>query len=237
MDGLVPLIVDVCIVLLAVFIIYRSAKRGFVKTAVELIGFVLAAVIALSLSSIIAESVFEKRVRPAVVTSIEENLKIKTDDNTQNLVVNAWGQIPSALRGVIEISGFDIHEFSKDIDKTVDNTAHNAAVKITDDVLKPIITSGLKLVLLIVLFIILLICFKLLAKLLNTICKIPLLKPINRLLGGVLGFAKAAVIICLLVAVISIAMPLFNNKIGIFTPELIENTYIFKYLYKFNPFA
>ena len=238
MDVLIPIIVDICIILIAVFIIYRAAKRGFVRTALELLSYVLAAVLAVSISTSIAQSVFEKKVRPTVVANIENNLKIKTGTgNTQDLVVSAWQQIPSPVRSIIEVSGFDIHNFSKGVDKSVDNTAHNAAVTITDDILKPIIVSALKLLLLIVLFIILLILFKLLAKLLNSICNIPLLKPINKVLGGILGFAKAVVIIYLVVAIISIALPLSNNKLGFFTPELIEKTFIFKSLYKFNPFT
>ena len=60
---------------------------------------------------------------------------------------------------------------------------------------------------------------------------------VNSLLGGALGFFQGILVVYLLAVLLGLAVLLTNNQIPFVNEEVIQNTFIFKIFYNFNPFV
>ena len=61
------IILDLIILAIIVIFAFLSAKKGFVRTLIELVGFFLAIFIASSISPAISNGVYDKFIEPAIV--------------------------------------------------------------------------------------------------------------------------------------------------------------------------
>ena len=91
------------------------------------------------------------------------------------------------------------------------STAKLTAVQVTDNFVKPIVTGIFSFFIAIILFILLIIIFKLIIKLVNKLFELPVISPINRVLGGVFGAAEGIVVALICLAVLAVIMDFTNS--------------------------
>jgi len=225
------IILDVILVLIVLFVAWRSAKKGFVRTLIEMVGYVLAIVLAFSVASFLSKQIYDSFVRPAIVKSIEANLSEFKPENSNlsevfNKVIN---NIPSYM---LTASGYNDKVASQIADKisaSTDNTTSKTAGEITDTLAKPAMTYILNIILIFILFFLFMLIVRFLAKVLNSLFNVPVLGAVNTLLGGVLGIFKGVIIVLLLCALITISIKLFGGNWFI-TDKIVNNTYLYKYV-------
>jgi uncharacterized membrane protein required for colicin V production len=222
------IILDVILVLIVLFVAWRSAKRGFVRTLIEMVGYVLAIVLAFSVASFLSKQIYESFVRPSIVKSIEANLSEFNGENLSQVFNKVKNNIPSYM---LTAAGYNA-EIEKNIADEImvskGNTA-KAAADITDRLAKPAMTYILNIILIFILFFLFMLVVRFLAKVLNSLFNVPVLGTVNYLLGGVLGIFKGVIIALLLCALISISIKLFGDKWFI-TNDIVNNTYLYKYV-------
>ncbi len=234
---LTPLLIDLAIVLIAVFIIWRSARRGFVRTVIELVGYILAAMISFSLAGIIAQSVYDKSIRPEIIETVEQNISEGANlSEIQTAMQDVMDELPGFITLFSGSNGLSADALSQEMDDTISGGVHTAAVSVADQIVQPIAVSGIKAILGSILFTVLMIGVRFISRTLNRLINFSFLRPINKLLGGLVGVLKAVLILFCAVTIIALLRTYISGADEIFSPQVIDKTYLFKLLYNANPF-
>jgi uncharacterized membrane protein required for colicin V production len=233
-------LLDLILVIIIGVSVYLSARRGFVRTFVEAIGVVAAAIIALTICTPLANATYDKIIEPAITKTVfeEVNKALENEelnlqlDGTPNKILEAF---PQKIQSLIEKSGIDYDKLLEENkylinDDTVENTVQELVFNILQNSLKPIAVKVISYIYAFIIFSFLLVVVKPLAKLLNKAFSFSIVGKLNTTLGGVCGLAKGIVFTLILCLVIYSIASFTENGIWIFNVENIDKTFIFKYL-------
>lgn len=212
----------IVLAIIAVFALL-SAKKGFVRTIIEIVGFVLVILLANNLSPQISDYTYDKLVEPAIVSSVEN---MQVGENITNLSVD---NMPSFV-GKILGSNFDISGFESIINENINNGVKSAVTSASQTVVKPIVTGIFDLVFTLIITVILLAVVNIVAKLVNKLFSFSLVGKANKILGAILGIIKGVAISAIICTIISLIVPLTKEGFLIFTQSNIDSSLIFKLL-------
>ena len=226
---LTAICIDIVLVLIVLFIIWRAAKKGFVRSLIELVGYVLAAIIAFTAGEMISDTICQNYVSPAIVSVVSENIK----DGSETTVSDVFDALPGYVKNIAKLADITEDTVQEKVSGSLSNSTDNIAKAISDLVI-PIVKSAIKLCASLILFVLLMIVVRLLAIAVNKAFDIPLLRTLNKTLGALLGVIRALVTVCILVLIVRLCMNISGNEFLIFNEETINSTFIFKLLYNFN---
>lgn len=227
-------ILDAIIVLIIVITVVLSAKKGFVCTLIEVIGFIAAIVIAISLSSPISNFIYQSAIEPVVVKTVE-NVATETASGASDAVDAVWEKMPKFITES-NFFGLSKESISQQVVGETTSGAMEIADSISNSFVKPTATKLLSGLISVILVVILLFVVKILAKALNKLFSFSIIGDINKTLGGVLGLIKGlafAVVFCMIITLI---ISFTKNGFLIFTYDTINASYLFKFLAGFSPF-
>ena len=220
------LIIDLIILAIIILNIILSAKNGFVKTLIEVVGFVLAIIVSISLSTPIANFVYDKTVEPTIVNSVTE----KAESNVDTAANEIWNSLPKFLKDNAADIGITNEKITQTFESETTDNVKNTALKVSQDVVKPVFVKIVGLAISAILFIILMFIVKLLAKLINGIFSFSIIGVLNRTLGAFLGLGKGILIAIAVCMLISMIVSFTTKGFLIFTKETLDKTYIFNIL-------
>lgn len=249
-------LLDLILVIVIGVSAYLSARRGFVRTFIEAIGFVVAAVLAFVVSTPFANLTYDKLIEPPLtklvssevtktlenefgeLSNFEINSEVIDEFKTQfngslNEVVNS---LPSSIQNLIKGSGIAPEEILQNTEEiaqkedNVENATQRLILNISQNKIKPIVAGVISYVYWVALFVILLILIKIIARFLNKAFSFSLVGTLNTTLGGACGFIKGVVVALLLCLAVYSIVSFTENGIWIFSMENIDKTFIFKYL-------
>lgn len=225
-------ILDLIVVGIIVLVTVLAAKRGFVRTVVEVVGFVAAAVIALSLGSAAAEMAYDNILGPKLVTVTGD----AAGATTQEMVDTAWEALPDFIADNAEKFGVSKDELSEKLVGIGSEDREQAIEKALQETVRPIFVRVIGMLCSSLLFIILAFVVKILAKLLNGVFSFSVAGSLNRTLGAVIGLIKGAVfaiVFCMLAGMLAS----FTGGFWIFTEDALEASTVAKFLLSITPFA
>ena len=215
-------ILDLIILAIIVICVLISARKGFVKTIIGIAGLVLAVVLAITLSTPLANFTYDKIVEPAVTGTIENAISNVTDKAENIVKENVYESLPGFVQNNIDLSEFEI------------SAGENAAAAITESAVKPVALSLLKAVFSLILFVILSFVVRILSKILNSIFSFSILGKANKLLGGALGAVQGVVFALIFILITNVLISL-TGGFFIFTQESIDSSFIFSLVSKILP--
>lgn len=236
--------------------VFLSARRGFVRTFVEAVGFIAAAILVFTVCTPLASATYDKIIEPPILEMVSEEVDKNFEDTSAEIpgfdvnseevekiksqlsgsVDDVIKSLPPFIQNYIEKSGINTDELlntAEDIAQnggTVEETAQNITKNISQNKIKPLVVRVLSYIYSFLLFIIALILVKILARILNKAFSFSLAGKLNTTLGGVCGFAKGIIFAMLLCVIIYTVISFTKNGIWIFSVENIDKTFIFKYL-------
>ena len=238
------LIIDAVIIVIILINVFFSAKRGFVRTVVELAGFVAAFLIAASVSQPLAEITYDKMIGPSIVSKVSEASSNANDEissqiigENESVLSEVWDALPEIIKNNSSEFGIDKSALEETIRSYTTVETAEYAQKVSEDIVKPIMSKLIAAIYSIVIFITVGLLAKLLARLVNKVFSISLIGKINAILGGVVGLLKGGITVFILCIVISVLVAFTNDGFGVFTPENISKTFLFKIFYGLSPFV
>ncbi|MBO4432425.1 MAG: CvpA family protein [Clostridia bacterium] len=239
----ISLIIDVVIVAIVVVSALISAKRGFVRTMVELVGFIAAFLIASAVSQPLADITYDRFIGPSIVSKVTEatnnaNEEISAEilDENASVLSEIWDSLPDIIKNNSGEFGIDKDALEETIRSYTTIETGEYAQKVSDDITKPIIGKLLSAVYSIIIFVVVSLIVKLLAPLANKVFSVSIVGKVNTILGGVIGAMKGCVTVFIICVIISVLVAFTNDGFGVFTPENISKTFLFKIFYGFSPF-
>lgn len=214
LDLIIIAIIGICTLL--------SAKKGFVKTVIRLVGLILALVLSVTFSGPLSEFTYSKAVEPAVISAIDGVVSDVVDGAEGAVKEQVYETLPEFIKNNIDISDFEI------------NNDGSIAKNITESAVEPIALTLLRAVFSIFLFLVFSIVSGFLAKVLNKIFSFSILGKANRILGGVVGAVQGIIFAVIFVLVVTVIVSLSGGFL-IFTPEAIDKTVLFNFIAKLLP--
>lgn len=191
-----PLIFDGIIVLIFVICIIDGRKKGFVRTILSLLSVVISVVIAQHFSGPIAawanDNFAEQAVTAYVETYIEDSfVNNGLEPDTESLFSE---NIPDEVTELLEKYGVSLSSVDDEAVNAIERLSKNVAEKVLDVVLLPILEA-------IVFLLIYIVSSLILSILTGIVCKVfelPVIKNLNKLLGGILGAVKGVIVVAAL---------------------------------------
>ena len=233
------LILDGIILVLVLISVFLSAKRGFVRTIIELAGFIAAIILSITVSGPLADFTYDKIVEPSVVKIVEESASAteeNTEGNLEAMADSVWNALPQFVKNNSENSGISQDTFVDKIEIDTTDTVTAMAQKASQTVAKPIVTKLFSAFYGLILMVILFVLVKFLAKIINPLFNFSVISKLNRALGGVLGLIKGILVSVVFCIAVSLLVSFTKEGFLCFTPESIENSFIFSKIVALLPF-
>lgn len=233
------ILLDLIVVAIILVYVLISAKRGFVKTAIEFVGFALSIYLAFTIGGALSNGIYEKSIEPAVVNAAVNSVGETAGDGIDDAVESTWNALPEyiiKLADNFDITSDTLRESIKDA--AIDtNQVAPIAKEASVTVLKPIVVPLVQTAIGVIIFVILMFVVKLLARVVNKAFSVPIVGGLNKTLGGVLGLGKGVLIAAVVVIIINTIVSFSVDGFLFFTTENIDNSIIFKFLAGFSPIS
>lgn len=224
MQGYIWLLWDIAAVLIIAFFIHNGAARGLVRTVVSLAGYLIALLAARFLSPVIAEFLYDKVVKDALIIVLTGRME-EALAGGGGVASELLELIPDGLRRIMDgdVAGI-LGAFSSDVEQLAET--------LVDTALRNPVLSILQALLFLVLFSLTLLLVRKLSWIFSGINRIPLIGTVNTLLGGVLGVIQAALAMVIGAVVLRLII-VFSGGFVWLNPQIIDDTYIWRVFYSF----
>ena len=216
------IIIDIVVCLLILIIAFICYRRGFLATLLGLCGSLVSLFAAFKLSPVVADLLYDKLFKAKIAAGIAEKLN-GTFSSTADAVKSVVPEFITRSAGTI---GINISEAVGG--SSLSNTAV-LAEDIESSVVSPVVLLILRVVIMLLLFVLISFLVRLLAKIFKGFNSIPLVGPLNRLLGFLLGIVNGAVLAIVICAALSSLVTVFGGKLLFLTQRDIEGATIFKF--------
>ncbi len=219
-------ILDILILAIVIFCIFRGIRRGAVKTAFSLLSFAVALILTFMFASPVTQYIEQQPFGQSMHESIEVALTDKIDGLLYTDKTDTTNTTESILKTL------SVPEYmKKSLFLQSDFFVRNADVPAANAVADALASAYMKIICTIVLFIVLLLLLRILRFVAEGIFKLPLLKEINRIVGAAAGLVNGIFIAYLVLSAVSAlsGIPAFS-----WLAPAKEASYIFKNVYENN---
>lgn len=223
----VNLVIDLIVIAIITVCVLLSAKKGFVKTVVGVVGFIFAAYLTFTISTPLAGATYDRIIEPPIVEAAAGAVQ-----NTQN---DIWEALPEFITDNATKLGISSEDFKGSISSNLVDGAENAVKTASQDVIKPIIIKILGLLYSVVIMVVLMFVVNILASFINKLFSFSIVGKANKILGGIIGLPKGIIFAMLFCMIVSLIVR-FSGGILFFTNENIDKTILFKFLANIIPF-
>lgn len=219
------MVADIIIIAVFALLFFIDFKRGIAITILNVAGVALTGFLAYHISNFLASWVYTAFVQQTLTTNLQQMIDTQ---GINSAIANSFSALPNWVMGMLgfflSIFGLDSSVYTNDFQ--VPNSAVAAVSTSVENLIQPVITGMFRLVIGVVISIIIFIIIKILVKKLARVFKIPVVKQINKLLGGVLGLAEAAILVFF-------AVNIFSGVLEFSNPEMLNNPMISGAVFKF----
>lgn len=219
------MIADIIIIAIFALLFMIDFKRGIAITILNIAGVALTGFLAYHISAFLASWVYTAFVQQTLITNLQQMI------DTQGInaaITNSFSALPDWALGMmgffLSLFGTDASIYTNDF-QIPNQTATTVSVSV-EQLIQPIITGFFQMVIGAVISIIVFILIKLLVNKLAKVFKIPVVKQVNQLLGGVFGLVEAAILVFFAVNIYSGVLELSN-------PEMLNSPMISGAVFKF----
>lgn len=223
-------VIDLIVLAIIIITAFLSSKYGFVRTLIEIVGFVLIIFIVNASSTAIAEKIYDTTIESKITEATKE---ISQDSADSSQIF--YDKLPKFIKDSDGIFGFDAEKIKDDFGENINDGVKTAAQKVSTDVIKPVVLKPLGLLVSIVMFFVLSAVVKILAKLINELVHHSFAKGLNQKLGVIIGIPKGIFIAVLFIAFIIAITNFYNPGIWFFTKQNVDASITAKIVGKLLP--
>lgn len=228
---MVWLILDILLVIFIVSSVFAGYRQGLLGSVLRLAGFFVAIAAAAVLSDKISPYVFNSFVYEKLIAIVSEQI---ATNPTASDILNA---INSGVVGIlIGIGVVSADSFASKLAALQGSDSAAIAKELVEGVLAEPVTAIIKTILFVVSFVVAFFIVKMLLRALMGVNKVPLLGPVNKLLGSVFGLAQGLLIDLLAVKLISAVMSATMEGSAALQNVAVPKTIVFAFLYNFQLF-
>ena len=216
MEKFLPFFWDLAAVLFVIGYIRSAARRGFVRTVVQLIGFFISLFLANTLSGVAAEYTFSHFIQQGLTDKISEQIVSSgSADGFLQTLAAVLESIPSYLRNALEFAGLPA-------DLTLPSIADST------EQLAPTCIALFSTIFFLLFFSLFMFLTRIVARCFTGLRHIPIVGPLNSVLGGCVGAVEGVLYLYLMVAIASLVLALTGDSIPYLNRQTLESTWILR---------
>lgn len=220
------MVADIIIIAVFALLFFIDFKRGIAITILNVAGVALTGFLAYHISNFLASWVYTAFVQQTLTTNLQQMIDTQ---GINSAIANSFSALPNWVMGMLRfflsIFGLDSSVYTNDF-QVPNSAAAAVSTSVVENLIQPVIIGMFRLVIGVVISIIIFIIIKILVKKLARVFKIPVVKQINKLLGGVLGLTEAAILVFF-------AVNIFSGVLEFSNPEMLNNPMISGAVFKF----
>lgn len=220
------MVADIIIIAVFALLFFIDFKRGIAITIINVAGVALTGFLAYHISNFLASWVYTAFVQQTLTTNLQQMIDTQ---GINSAIANSFSALPNWVMGMLgfflSIFGLDSSVYTNDF-QVPNSAAAAVSTSVVENLIQPVIIGMFRLVIGVVISIIIFIIIKILVKKLARVFKIPVVKQINKLLGGVLGLTEAAILVFF-------AVNIFSGVLEFSNPEMLNNPMISGAVFKF----
>jgi len=224
------LLVDVILLALFAGCVYICARSGFIKSVLMLIAVCIAAAGAYALTQWSATTVAEKCVNPLIEKGLESAFEKHMTEDTLGALDSGMDTVNRLIEKIQEKFGSEdaetVPEAPAETEESLFSDSETVAQKITD-IIGGVITAAL---LFFVYFAFILALLRVGIDLLGFLRRIPIIGPVNTLLGFAMGIAVGYLLLAVPVWALTQMLPAILGDVELFSAETIEKSKVVAFL-------
>lgn len=238
---------DIIVVVILAGVIFNGFRKGLVKSALELVGGIVAIIIAFNFASPVGNFIAKNYIAPPIKNAFISEVAKSTSVNNTNDAVEKLEKIdlekllkdsPDFIKKMLASYGITPEKVLQDNSVSKAKLSlEDYKMQLIDSIINPIAKSVGTIIAFIVIFLIILILVKLLSFVFSFITKIPVINQFNKVGGLIFGVLNGLFILLILCSALKLVMPYMQkddiNSINVTT---IEKTIVFKYIYHIDIF-
>ena len=206
-----------------------SAKKGFFKTLISLACLVGTVIVIYIYAQPMGAFINEKIASPLIADMVISETEANAEDSAEEADDNAL------LSGKLMTKLFENKKIEYSNEDKAGTTVKEFLVKIILG--SALLSTVCSCIAAIIIAVVIRLTAIILEKIIGPILRLPLLKEANKGLGAVIGAVNAVLLICILCVVVNLLSSGYTPKEenGSFKSEVIEQTYVYKYVDEYNP--
>lgn len=220
------LILDVILIAVIVLTAFHYKKKGFVAGLLDLVGNLLALLVAWIASDRISPTVFENFFKQGLIEKITQTVQEQGTSGLTMLVESFSSILPGGMAD----------EVTRSLQDILGSGAPDLAVRIVDTILTPLIVPMITVVLFFIAFAVCKLVISMLVAVLTNINKIPVIGSVNELLGILVGVAGGLLNVVLLLCLIWAVVAITNNNLPVLNNDMLSGSMMYSLFSKYNPF-
>lgn len=220
------LILDVILIAVIVLTAFHYKKKGFVAGLLDLVGNLLALLVAWIASDRISPTVFENFFKQGLIEKITQTVQERGTSGLTMLVENFSSILPGGMAD----------EVTRSLQDILGSGAPDLAVRIVDTILTPLIVPMITVVLFFIAFAVCKLVISMLVAVLTNINKIPVIGSVNELLGILVGVAGGLLNVVLLLCLIWAVVAITNNNLPVLNNDMLSGSMMYSLFSRYNPF-
>ena len=214
------ILIDMATVTFIVLTVVVSYHKGFLRSVLELAGYIVSLVVAGLLSVSAGNWIFENLLRSVLEKAVS------------GYIATLSGGALRSFNATLSQMGIPA-QVAADSVQQGQNGVSAAVMASVVDPLGLTISRGIAFLLL---FIACLFVVRLVARVAQAVNRVPVIGAINRMGGAAVGVVKAFLLLFAITAVISLLLPLFSLQKNVpMTNTTFDRTYVYSYIYQINP--
>jgi len=221
-------VLDIILICAVIICVYMGYKKGFVKSVMSLLSFVIAYFMARTFSPPLSARLYSGWIKPNFTAAIADKLDnfLSPSVNLDRLVQDREPGFVSMIEGY----GVKIPDVNKWLSDAVSSGAADIKKYVAENLAEPVAAGISDFLAFAAVFTASLILLKILTALINRAAKLPGLNMLNKIGGTVVGGCYGAAFCYIFVLLVYFALPfLASNSPPIVTREIIDETIFFKW--------
>lgn len=228
------LFLDLILIVLAILLVWSAARRGFTTIFIRTVGNIVVFVAAVLLSWSAASWLFDAGLRGMLVDRVQVQLSSLSTGELEEIVQQAVAGLPDFLSSLIEGFGYSVQDLAPQLQDTITSQSAAAAATIVDSIVAPVVILMLRGILLLVFLMLGWFLIRLLSRTANLVVNIPIVRGVNRFLGGVMGLFNAAIMALCVTALAWFVITLWGDTVPFLNTQTIESSYLFRFVLDHN---
>ncbi|MDD6094992.1 MAG: CvpA family protein [Clostridia bacterium] len=235
---LVGFVIDLIIVAVCLFVIFRSRKRGAVKTLMSLVSGIASLFVAYAftpaLSAFLKEKVFLEKLAESIMNTVA-SLAQSGVDAAQNAIYDVSKLIDNPqFLSVLDRYRADPGQ-TADMISGINDTSYAAVEKVSYAVAEPIAKVISDITAFALIFIVSLIVLKIVTMIVSAVFELPVLRTLDKTLGTVFGIVMAAFFVLVFAMIINNTADILTSAApATFPKNFPQESLILRLLSKYN---
>lgn len=232
----IGIVLDIIFLVVLICTIRASARRGFVRTVVEMVGWLVLVYAAFNFSKPLAGFLYENFIRESMADSIGGWVMQSMSSTPAQTAANLWENLPGVVRVGFDMSQSGLQSL---IESTVGAGEVEAQIANTlmQTVVDPMYILILRWIIIALIFGVGMLVVRALAASLNRLFSLPIIGSLNRTLGGVVGAVKGLIIILVLCILLALIFTFLPEGVGPINIEMLETSYTYQFIDGFDIFT